>query len=496
MTTVSTTLPRSVVAGDHIDTSVSHAARTTFIGLCLVFAAIGYFTANGLVTSAAFAVLPLLTFLLWRPGEPPVLLFGCIFQWMQATAAIFYTNHLGVTLEEAFGSYELEIATWLSIFAVVALAVGIRCGFIGAGPSQGVALEADAAKTNVRKVAVLYAVSVIVSGVLDAAAWRIPSITQILLAAASVKWAIVFVLCYTVFHQRRGYGLLVGCVAIEFAMGLFGIYANFKSVFFVLLVAALSSPQALRGRRLVTTVVCFVILFVLGVVWTAVKMDYREFLADETSGSEDTIPIERRFEKLGDLIEGVSWDNFTDGIDALVLRVSYVNFFALAVENVPGRVPYENGELWKDSVMHILTPRVLFPDKPALDDSERTRLYTGINVAGTESGTSIGIGYVGESYIDFGAIGMFAPIFTLGILYGLINRFFISRARHKLLGASLAVSVLVFNAYAMESSNIKLLGGVVGAALVSVVIYLVSATSIANYLRQTPARDVRTLHRR
>jgi hypothetical protein len=450
----------------------------------VVFAAVGYFTANGLVTSAAFAVLPLLTFLLWRGGEPPVLLFGCIFQWMQATAAIFYTNHLGVTLEQAFGSYELEIATWLSIFAVVALAVGIRLGFMGAARSQGATLEADAAKIDVRKVAVLYAVSVVVSGVLSAAAWRLPSITQILLAAASVKWAIVFILCYSVFHQRAGYGFLIGCVGLEFAMGLFGIYANFKSVFFVLLVAALSSPQALRGRRLAATAACFVILFFLGVVWTAVKMDYRTFLADETSGPEDTIPIERKFEKLGDLVESVSWENFTDGMDGLVLRVSYVNFFALAVENVPARVPYENGELWKDSVMHMLTPRFLFPDKPALDDSERTRVYTGVNVAGSESGTSIGIGYVGESYIDFGPIGMFVPILVLGVLYGLIDRFFITRARHKLLGASFAVSVLVFNAYAMESSNIKLLGGVVGAALVSLIIYKVSATSIANYLRK------------
>jgi hypothetical protein len=109
-----------------------------------------------------------------------------------------------------------------------------------------------------------------------------------------------------------------------------------------------------------------------------------------------------------------------------------------------------------------------------------------VNVAGSESGTSIGIGYVGESYIDFGPVGMFAPILVLGILYGLINRFFITRARYKLLGASLAVSVLVFNAYAMESSNIKLLGGVVGAAMVSIVIYVVFARPIANYLRVTP----------
>jgi hypothetical protein len=139
--------------------------------------------------------------------------------------------------------------------------------------------------------------------------------------------------------------------------------------------------------------------------------------------------------------------------------------------------------------MHVLTPRFLFPDKPALDDSERTRLYAGVQVAGTETGTSIGIGYVGESYVDFGPIWMFAPIFFLGLFYGFINRFFISRAKYKLLGAAMAVSVLIFNAYAIETSNIKLVGGVVSVALVSVVIYNLCGRTIANFLRRSPARE-------
>ena len=290
-------------------------------------------------------------------------------------------------------------------------------------------------------------------------------------------------------HQRRNYGLLAGCLAFEFAMGLFGVYANFKSVFFVLVVAATASPLALRGRRLAATIVCFSILFVSGVVWTAVKMDYREFLANSETANEEAIPIERKVEKLADLVSTVTWQNFTDGMDGLIMRVSYVNFFALALENVPNRVPYENGELWKGSIMHILTPRLLFPDKPVLDDSERTRLYTGVQVSGTESNTSIGIGYVGESYIDFGPVGMFAPIFLLGVLYGVINRFFLTRTKYKLLGAALAVSVLIFNAYEIETSNIKLVGGVVSVALVSIAIYIVCGRTVANFLRRSPVRE-------
>jgi hypothetical protein len=469
----------------------TYGGHLLFWGICAVLAVLGFFTTNGLVTSAAFVVPPILVQLLWRKGEPPVLLFGCMIQWLQATAAIFYTNHYRVTLEDAFGSNELAVATWLSIIAVVVLALGIRCGFIGAGPSLQSQIEAGASQVDIKKLAILYVVFAPVAAALSYTAWLFTSITQLLLGIASLKWGIIFLLCYCVLHQQRNYGLLGGCLIFEFVTGFFGIFANFKSVFFVLVVAATASPLALRGRRLAATVMCFGIIFISGVVWTAIKMDYREFLANQETANEEAIPIERKFEKLTDLVSSVTWENFTDGMDALIMRVSYVNYFALAVENVPNRVPYENGELWKGSIMHVLTPRLLFPDKPVLDDSERTRLYTGIQVSGIESGTSIGIGYIGESYIDFGPVWMFAPIFLLGVLYGLINRFFLTRTRYKLLGAALAVSVLIFNAYEIEVSNIKLVGGVVSVALVSIVIYMVCGRTIANFLRQSPMREPR-----
>ena len=483
--TINNSLPRS----EDQAARRPYAVRLAFCGLCAVLAVSGIFTSNGLLTSAAIAELPLLAYLLWREGEPPVLLFGCFLQWIQATAAIFYTNHYGMTLEEAFGGNELTIATWLSIGAVITLAVGVRCAFIGSGPSRGQQLEKDAFAVNINKIAVLYGVSFIVCGILGTVAWQLPSITQPLLAIASLKWAVVFLLSYAVLHQRRNYGVLIACMALEFATGLFGVFSGFKNVFLVFMIAALASRLALHGRRLAAISSCVVILLIMGVVWSAIKMDYRTFLADEETSSEESIPIERKFSKLADLVESVTWQNFEDGMEAMVLRLSYVHYFALAINNVPSHVPYENGALWAGSVMHVLTPRLLFPDKPALDDSERTRLYTGVQVSGTESGTSIGIGYVGESYIDFGPVWMFVPIFLLGLIYGVINRVFVNRTRYKLIGSALAVSVLIFNAYAIETSNIKLVGGVVAAALVAGVLYKLLGATIANFLRQSPVRE-------
>src|SRR5438477_9183371 len=158
MDTVSTTLPSSLLSRANLVPARSHTARTGFWAICLVLAFVGLFTTNGIVTSAAIMVVPILGLLLWREGEPPVLLFGCAFQWLQATAAIFYCNHFGMTLDAAFGSNVLDLATWLSIVAVLVLALGIRLGYIRAGNSRRAALESDAAKIDIGKLGILYGV--------------------------------------------------------------------------------------------------------------------------------------------------------------------------------------------------------------------------------------------------------------------------------------------------------------------------------------------------
>ena len=143
----------------------------------------------------------------------------------------------------------------------------------------------------------------------------------------------------------------------------------------------------------------------------------------------------------------------------MIMRMSYVSYFAMTLTHVPDVVPCEHGELWWGAVKHVFTPRLFFPDKPALDDSARAAYYTGLEVAGAEQGTSIGIGYMGESYIDFGPVGMFAPVFLLGIFYGLIYRFFVDHERHRVLGFAMATAILAFGACNIETSNIKLVGG-------------------------------------
>lgn len=444
----------------------------------------GFFSPNGLLTSFAIVVLPAVVKLLWVRGEPPVLVFACAMQWLQASAAIFYTDLTHASLTETFGAPQLEDASWLSLIAIVVLALGMRFTLARRPPNRHAALAMAASKINLGRAFLAYFVSSVLGTQLSNYAGAVSGITQLVVALAALKWVFVYVLAYSVLEQRRGFLLLTALVVLEVGVGLLGYFAGFKSVFFIVAVAALASPLALGGRRLAILLATIVCLFSFGVFWTAIKGEYREYLNQGTGQQTVVVPIEDRAIKLGEMVDRFTWNDFEYGIEGMVLRVSYVYYFALAMINVPDSIPYENGALWWGTLKHTFMPRIFFPNKPTLDDSERTVLYTGLMVSGAEQGTSIGIGYVGESYIDFGPVGMFGPIFLLGCFYGAIYRFFALHSRYALLGNAVAAAILVFGAYTIETSNIKLVGTNVTAALVLGGFYLLLGGRIERWLTE------------
>ena len=84
--------------------------------------------------------------------------------------------------------------------------------------------------------------------------------------------------------------------------------------------------------------------------------------------------------------------------------------------------------------------------------------YTGLFLASGAEGTSISIGYMGESYIDFGVPGMFVPILILGFFWGWMYAFFMSRAQSAIFGYAFATALLI-ELYQFEMAGIKMFGG-------------------------------------
>jgi hypothetical protein len=155
----------------------------------------------------------------------------------------------------------------------------------------------------------------------------------------------------------------------------------------------------------------------------------------------------------------------TTGCGALLARVQYVTLFGHTLNHVPHFEPHSKGELWLGAVKHIVTPRIVFRNKAAVDDSDRARRFTGLNLSGKESSTSIGIGYMAESYADFGFVGMFVPVFLLGALMGRIYQVVIRNKHSALLGTAIATAMLFSVLQAFATSNAKILGSLIVLSL-------------------------------
>jgi hypothetical protein len=158
----------------------------------------------------------------------------------------------------------------------------------------------------------------------------------------------------------------------------------------------------------------------LGVFWSAVKKDYRNFLNLGTGGQVVLQPVDERLAFLVNKAAEFDGRQFAYGVELLLGRLSYIDFLAATMEQVPKALPHEGGALLGAAVWHVLTPRILFPEKPELpSDTLMTAYYTGVAEAvWADETTSISIGYMGELYIDFGVGGALLAVFLMGLAYG------------------------------------------------------------------------------
>ena len=111
-------------------------------------------------------------------------------------------------------------------------------------------------------------------------------------------------------------------------------------------------------------------------------------------------------------------------------------------------------------------PRFLFPEKPDLGgDSWLVRKYARLNVSGDESGTSIGLGYMAEFYIDYGFPTMLFPLLLYGMLAGLLYRVLSRVSPSPHVFSAVAAGLFLQHFLSYEGNFTKLLGGILQAFL-------------------------------
>ena len=441
-----------------------------FFWLLIPLTLLGVTGINSGLALVAVVVLWLGLHLLWRKNISPILFFVFAYQWLQASVLIFKANYEGISIASLHTfNGQMTQAIILSLISLSFLALGMRQG-IGRGSLVNVAmLRAQVVEKPPEYWFKVFALFWIISILAPIGSTLIPGLRQVFLAFTGLKWAFFWVFTYAIFNRGNTPRKLWWIVFFsELVLSFGGFFSDFKTILIVTLLAVIPAGVRLRPARLMGLVGLIAIALYLGVVWTAVKDDYRRFLNKGENAQVVLVGINERYTYLTNAITDLDSTTMRLAFDNMLDRISYIGFFALVLDEVPARMDHEYGAVWGDAMLRPFMPRIIFSGKSAINDSDFTSKYTGGNVVGEgDQATSISIGYIGESYIDFGHYLMMAPIFLLGLIYGKFYKWMCNyRNVQGVIGMGLATSVLL-PAAVLETSITKLVGGLVVSALVA-----------------------------
>jgi len=407
------------------------------------------------VAGAAVACLLLVWWLLGSAEGPPVLALALTYQWVQVSIGIFYSTLIGEPLEAMVKS-DWRTMVLIGLGCVVTLAISLSVGLVFMRKQLSAPESRPALAFSPSVLYAAYAVSLLVTGIVQELAWQYPSITQAILALNFSHLALVFLLARRFTRPVFAWERLAALMALEVALGFTGYFANFREPLLMGAIALVEVFDRRDSRHWAFFATVVVVLGVSSVVWMNVRGELRRDVDEEI----ETTRLER-LDKVRALSEGFfsQGGDFLDSTTRVVERVWAIYYPALAVERVPSVLPHTNGSIIEGALSHLVTPRFLFPDKDDLpSDSEMVRKYSGMKVASTEEGTSIAFGYAAESYVDFGLPWMFVPPLIYGLLMGAAYQTWLTVIRHRELAVSLVTVIFWLSLYLFERSWIKTMG--------------------------------------
>jgi hypothetical protein len=387
----------------------------------------------------------------WRVNETKHLLVNMLLYWSVVSILITYAELANKPLNDLtrYGKADLYSASWLGLFSLTFYLIGIHIVTKKIKSVQQDSLYNILRRYDSRRLILLYVIVSLLSALFNSSIIHIPG-GQLLLAITYLKWVLLTLLIIHTIAVDNNRTLVILLVLVEVLLSFSGFWAAFKDYILVALGAYLMfSPRLSLKTYFILSIVFSVSLF-FAVVWTYSKGEYRKYL---TGGERTQFIIEQdnlsniqKFYEIvqRDFLSQNFKENFLIGFENLVYRVSYVEFLALTMKQVPTYLPHENGNLFISALEHILKPRILFPDKKPIYDSELTSKYTGVQFAGAEQGTSFSLGTVAESYVDFGKYYMFIPIFFFGLWIGWMYKYFIVNGYNIIWGMCYSAPIFQF----------------------------------------------------
>jgi type IV secretory pathway VirB3-like protein len=390
-----------------------------------------------------------------------VLPLAVAFQWSQTSLGVFYNGFTGRPLMAISGS-DYRPMVLIALGCVLSLAVGVYLGLKTRRPPNPDEPRPDFAFTFPPLIAA-YVAGVLVEGTLLAIAPSYPSLRQIITTLDTARLGVLFLIMRRLCSPTPRWGLLGLIVGVEIVMGITGFFAGFREPIVLGVLAVLEVFDRRNKQHWLAVGVAVFGVSLLGLVWMGIRRDYRrEYVEMDQFQASRSARVERVRDLSSAFLKGDPSEVWATA-DSLVDRMWTIYYPALAIDRVPKVLEYTHGAILYDALVHIVTPRVFFPDKPELmSDSDKVRKYSGARVAGRESNTSIAFGYSAEAYIDFGVPLMFVPVFGFGLFIGAMYALFRSLIWHRELFVAFGTVAFWLSAYLFERSWATMLGVSVG----------------------------------
>lgn len=386
-------------------------------------------TPNPAYTVFAILFLAVIYKMFWEKDVPAVIFWGLLIQWLSITLKVFYADLLGLSFSDStlslFPSY-IGQAYLLSLYGLSFYIFGL---YISYGSVRKVRINLRSMLVyDIKKLFVFYIVFQLAINGLIGIFGNFTGISQLLFAVDSLKWGFLFLIFYNVYKKKAYRVTFVLLLTLEIILSFATYWSSFKNYLIYLVIFLPMLNLRSKSKKYALLLVLMIVGMSLVLVWEGIKEEYRSYLS---KGLREQVVLVSPTQAISTFFKMAT----TADLDiqnvtrSLVDRVSYIDFFSGCISYIPRTLPYQGGRILLRAFTYDLTPRILFPDKHALDDSKELNRLTGLSVGTAAQGTAMSLGYMGESYADFGPFLMIVPIFIMGLLTGFAYKYVMSRAK-------------------------------------------------------------------
>ncbi|MFN4246526.1 MAG: hypothetical protein ACK4EY_02320 [Flavipsychrobacter sp.] len=449
------------MATDFTNNISTNKKASYVIPVMLFFVVYAFFSEYLWLTIFSGVVLLVIISSLQKPYIPPVLVYLFGFHWLQVFAAVGYASYLGVPLEEAFDSKDLEVLFWVTILQIGVMAFFLsRIYKVDYAPNLQILKEA-AEKIDVKKVLYAYGIATLVFPTLIATTYSNSSLNQLVQSFAVVRKVLLLMMIFMYFLRETKYkNTIVILVVLEFILSFASYFSNFKEIIFFVVFVFLTVRPEVKTKQVLLLLPVGIILVTFLVFWSGVKEGYRNFLNQGNRQQQVNVSKLQALDYLFDKTGEFDVDSFRTGAEKLLYRLQYMQQYSSVYDRVPEFIPYENGKNITGTIEFLTMPRFLNANKKILDPSSKTSYYTGKRFANAEQGTSISMGYFCDLYIDFGLWVMFIPLLVITFMIGKVSNYIINSKKYNLIFTYSLFIGTILSCGTFESDIIFYLGSV------------------------------------